>query len=81
MIGLTGHQVLTIRKLADAGCVSLETSLPAFDALRDLNPGTVGRLQSKGLAAAKVRGSRGGSRLTHYWLTEAGVAKARELAD
>lgn len=53
-------------------------SLFDFPATRRLNPGVIGILIDKGFAG-KRGATRRGCRVTLYWLTEAGEAKAREL--
>jgi hypothetical protein len=69
--------------LLKVGALTRETAVCSFDhrpTLHHLNPGVIGILIDKGFADKRVRGARGESRITVYWLTAAGQAKARELA-
>jgi hypothetical protein len=43
------------------------------------NPLVIGALRDRGLADSQVVRPRGGSQFTAYWLTPAGVERARQL--
>lgn len=77
---LTASQQEHLRTLLAHQALDIEHSISVVSmAGAHLVPGVIGILIDKGFAAKKVRGSPGGSRCTHYWLTPAGAAKAREL--
>jgi hypothetical protein len=64
------------RRLSRAGILALAEPGDVFAPLRQKPRGRA----SPRWGASNVRGRRGESRITVYWLTEAGAAKARELA-
>lgn len=78
---LTYSQQEHLLDLLEAGATSREGAVSIFDhaAVRNLNPNVVGILCDKGFADRRVR-TRKDRRLTVYWLTDTGVAKARELS-
>jgi hypothetical protein len=78
---LTASQRAHLGMLHVAGAHSRRTAVSIFchPAVRDLVPNVVGILRAKHLADSRVATVHG-SRRTVYWLTEAGVAKAQELA-
>lgn len=81
---LTPSQRENLAILLEAGAIGRDKGVSIFDhpSAIHLNPGVIGILIDKRLADKRgaSRGGRGGSRVTLYWLTEAGEAKARELA-
>jgi len=77
---LSGAQQDTLRILLAGGATSLETALNAYHLGGPrLNANVLARLESKGLTLSKVKGARGGSRVTHYWLTPAGAERAAAI--
>jgi len=77
---LSGAQQDTLRILHAGGATSLETALNAYNLGGPrLNANVLARLEAKGLTFSKVKGSRGGSRVTHYWLTPTGAARAASI--
>lgn len=79
-IELSETQKRDLIRLVDARAHDESHAVTIFDhpAARDLVPGVVAVLQQKGLAGAAVK-TRKGRRMTVYWLTEAGLAMARQL--
>jgi hypothetical protein len=80
-LDLSGAQQDTLRILLDGGATSLETALNAYNSGGPrLNANVLARLEAKGLTLSKVKTARGGSRMTHYWLTLAGAERAASIA-
>jgi hypothetical protein len=66
--------------LRAGGATSLETALNAYNSGGPrLNANVLARLEAKGLTLSKVKGARGGSRVTHYWLTLNGAERAASI--
>ncbi len=81
---MTPRQIQQLDALAAAGATSLTTAIGPYDG-HPFNNMVLGRLQSMGLAESKViragsmrgNGLRSGGQQTVYWLTPAGLTKAR----
>lgn len=83
---LTQTQRHHLKLLLTVGAIDRETSLGLYDP-RQLSiggggivPGVMGILDDKGFVDRKAFTDQpGGSRTTHYWLTEGGAVVARQI--
>ena len=71
------REQLLAMKTAEA--TSRAAAIGPYD-LKPCNPNVIGALRDKGFASSRTVRPTGGSQFTAYWLTEAGVAKAVEVA-
>jgi hypothetical protein len=70
----------TLRDLYAAGCIDRDNAKGCYwPELRHINPVVVGILVEKGWAERRTRKAPAGIRSAAYWLTAAGIAKAREI--
>ncbi len=78
---LTPAQADNLGILLRAGATSREEAVSSYaSAVRGLNPNVLGILREKGMVMLRVKTMRpGGSRATVYWLTDDGVACARQF--
>ncbi len=71
-----------LQQLLDAGALDSDSAKGPYEpAMRGFSTMVIGKLRDYGLADSHVVRTGRGSQHTAYWLTAAGIAAARKLAD
>lgn len=76
---LTPAQERQLVDLKRFGAVAEATACGPYESACPINPLVLGKLRDLELAASRVVRKPGGSQFTAYWLTPAGVERARQL--